>query len=153
MCIEITNICINVSYVMEFLAWWVLKNKVFTQKSTVVKRNCCTILWIDIGMGLQKLGAILESKVVQKLSLEKNVFNKKWSPKLIALDETFFLKKFSWFLTKKIDFESTILALFEALMLCQFSKYSNFIWIQLIIEQKPCFLGPIKQESPWRNWH
>ena len=31
----------------------------------------------------QKLGIILENKVVQKLSLEKNVFNKKWSPKLI----------------------------------------------------------------------
>ena len=40
----------------------------------------------------QKLGIILENKVVQKLSLEKNVFNKKWSPKLIFLDEIFFEK-------------------------------------------------------------
>ena len=40
----------------------------------------------------QKLGIILENKVVQKLSLEKNVFNKKWSPKLIFLDEFFFEK-------------------------------------------------------------
>ena len=39
---------------------------------------------------LQKLGLISESKVVQKLSLEKNVFNKKWSPKLIFLDDIFF---------------------------------------------------------------
>ena len=54
----------------------------------------------------QKLGTILESKVVQKLSLEKKVL------KLIFLDE-FFLKKFGWFLTLKIDFESTILALFD----------------------------------------
>ena len=38
----------------------------------------------------QKLGVILESKVVQKLSLETNVFTKKWSPKLIFLDEIFF---------------------------------------------------------------
>jgi hypothetical protein len=38
----------------------------------------------------QKLGVILESKVVQKLSLEKNVFTKKWSPKLIFFDEIFF---------------------------------------------------------------
>ena len=38
----------------------------------------------------QKLGIILESKVVQKLSLEKNGFDKKWSPKLIFLDEIFF---------------------------------------------------------------
>ena len=61
----------------------------------------------------QKLSIILESKVVQKLSLEKNVFTKKWSPKLIFLNENFFLKKFSRFLTLKIDFESTILALFD----------------------------------------
>ena len=38
----------------------------------------------------QKLGIILETKVVQKLSLEKNVVNKKCSPKLIFLDEFFF---------------------------------------------------------------
>ena len=76
---------------MEFLAWWVLKSQVFAQKSTVVKWNC-SILWIDIVWGLQKLGLILESKVVQKLSLEKNVFNKKCSPKLIFLDEFFFEK-------------------------------------------------------------
>ena len=83
---------INVSYVMEFLAWWVLKSKVFALKSTAVKWNYC-IFWIDIEWGLQKLGLILESKVVQKLSLEKNVINKKWSPKLIFLDEIFFWKK------------------------------------------------------------
>ena len=38
----------------------------------------------------QKLGMILENKVVQKLKLEKKVFYKKWSPKLIFLDEFFF---------------------------------------------------------------
>ena len=40
----------------------------------------------------QKLGIILESKVVQKLSLEKNVFTKRWSPKLIFLVNFFFEK-------------------------------------------------------------
>ena len=74
---------------MEFLPWWVLESKVFAQKSTVW--NCC-ILWIDIALCLQKLGLILESNVAQKLSLEKNGFNKKWSPKLIFLDEFFFEK-------------------------------------------------------------
>ena len=38
----------------------------------------------------QKLGVILVSKVVQKLSLEKNDFTKKWSPKLIFLGENFY---------------------------------------------------------------
>ena len=37
----------------------------------------------------QKLNMILENKVVEKLSLEKNVFNKKWSLKLIILNEDF----------------------------------------------------------------
>ena len=69
---------------------------------------------------------ILESKVVQKLSLEKNVFTEKWSPKLIFFNDNFFEKNQLIF-TPKIDFESTILALFEALALCQFTKYSNFI--------------------------
>ena len=41
----------------------------------------------------QNLGIILESKVVQKLSIEKKVFNKYWSPKLIFLDKFFFEKK------------------------------------------------------------
>jgi hypothetical protein len=40
----------------------------------------------------QKLGVILERKVVQKLSLEKDVFTKKWTPKLILLYEFFFEK-------------------------------------------------------------
>ena len=51
----------------------------------------------------QKLGIILESKVVQKLSLEKKYFTKKWSPTFIFLK-----KNFGRFLISKIDFESTI---------------------------------------------
>ena len=34
---------VNVSYVSEFLAWWVLKIKGFAQKSTVFKSNCCIL--------------------------------------------------------------------------------------------------------------
>ena len=89
---------------MEFLAWWVLKSKVFAQKSTVVKWNF-SILWIDIVWGLQKLGLILESKVVQKLSLEKNGFNKKCSPKLIFLNEFFFWKNLVDFWHRKLTLE------------------------------------------------
>ena len=37
--------------------------------------------------GRQKLGRVLENKVVQKLKLGNNVFNKRWSPKLIFLNE------------------------------------------------------------------
>ena len=35
----------------------------------------------------QKLGTILENQVVEKLKSKKNVFNEKWSPKLIFLNE------------------------------------------------------------------
>ena len=45
----------------------------------------------------QKFGIISESKVVQKLSLEKNYFNKKWSPKLVFLDEKKIIKKCVFF--------------------------------------------------------
>jgi len=38
------------------------------------------------------LGLSLKSKVVQKLSLEKNFFDKKASPKSIFLDDFFFEK-------------------------------------------------------------
>ena len=78
-----------VSLVMEFQRWWVLKINIFGQESTYHQgKNLKKFLH---GMSVhQKLGAILESKVVQKLSLEKNVFTKKWSPKLIFLDEIFF---------------------------------------------------------------
>ena len=64
------TIYINVSYVIEFLAWWVLKSKFFAQNSTAND----TVVFFEL---TQKVGLILESKVVQKLSLEKSVFNKK----------------------------------------------------------------------------
>ena len=40
----------------------------------------------------QKLGMVLENKVVQKLKLEKKVFYRKRSPKLIFLNIFFFEK-------------------------------------------------------------
>ena len=64
----------------------------FWPKINILKGNHC-ILRIRGAPVRQKLGMILENKVVQKLSL-KNVFSKKWSPKLIFLNE-FFLKKIS----------------------------------------------------------
>ena len=71
------------------------KNQDFWPKINTLKGNHC-ILRIRGAAVRQKLGMILENKVVQKLKLEKNVFYKKWSPKLIFLNE-FFLKKFRRF--------------------------------------------------------
>jgi hypothetical protein len=75
-----TYMLICISSVVEFQKWGVLNSKIFRQESTSVH---------------QKLGIIVENKVVKKLSLENNVFFiKKWSTKLIFLNETHFLKKF-----------------------------------------------------------
>ena len=82
-------------------------------------------------MVCQKLGMILENKVVQKWKLENNVSTTKVSPKLIFLN----VKKICRFLTSKIDFESMFLALFNEF-------YDFFPLSMLILGQKSCFLGP-----------
>ena len=73
------------------------KKQAFWPKINILKGNHC-ILRIQEAPVHQILGMILENKVVQKLKLEKNLFYKKWSPKLIFLKD-FFLKKFRRFLT------------------------------------------------------
>ena len=47
---------------------------------------------LAMNVSSSKIGHDFTNKVVQKLTQEKNVFNKKWSPKLIFLDEFFFGK-------------------------------------------------------------
>ena len=64
----------------------------FCPRIDMLKGNYC-ILRIPGAPVHQKLGVILENKVVQKLELEKNVFYKKLSPKLIFLNESFFFLK------------------------------------------------------------
>ena len=67
------------------------KMQAFCHEHAMLKGNYC-ILRIRGAPVRQKLGMILENKVVQKLKLEKNVFYKKWSPKLKFLKEFFFEK-------------------------------------------------------------
>ena len=67
------------------------KKQEFWPKINILKENHC-ILRIRGAPVRQKLGIILGNKVVQKLKLEKNVFHKKWSPKLIFLNDFFFEK-------------------------------------------------------------
>ena len=66
-----------------------LKKQDIWPKNDIIKGNHC-ILRIQGAPVRQKLGMILENKVVQKLMLEKNVFYKKWSPTLIFLNDFFF---------------------------------------------------------------
>ena len=72
------------------------KKQDFWPKINILKGSHC-ILRIRGAPVRQKLGMILENKVVQKLKLEKNVFYKKWSPKLIFLNDFFFEKILSIF--------------------------------------------------------
>ena len=67
------------------------KMQTFCPRIDMLKGNLC-ILRIRGAPVRQKLGMILENKVVQKLKLEKKNFQ--WSPKLIFLNDFFFQKKF-----------------------------------------------------------
>ena len=60
------------------------KMQAFCPRIDMLKGKRC-ILRIQGAPVRQKLGMILENKVVQKFKLEKNVFCKKWSPKLINI--------------------------------------------------------------------
>ena len=64
------------------------KMQAFCPRIEMLKGNHC-ILRIWGAPVRQKLGMILQNKVVQQLKLEKNVFYKKWSPKLIFLNDFF----------------------------------------------------------------
>ena len=68
--IEFGMPAISVSLVVEFYRWWVLKSKVFGQESTCQQGKIFK-KFLRVMSVFQKLGVILESKVVQKLSLEK----------------------------------------------------------------------------------
>ena len=63
----------NISSVVEFQRWWVLKSKLFGQESTCHQGKSFKKI-LRVMTVCQKLGVILESKVVQKLSLEKKSF-------------------------------------------------------------------------------
>ena len=65
------------------------KKQDFWPKINILKGNHC-ILRIWGASVRQKLGIILGNKVFQKTKLEKKMFYfKKWSPKLIFLDDFF----------------------------------------------------------------
>ena len=96
------------------------KKQDFWPKINILKGNHC-ILRIRGAPVCQKLGTILENKVVQKLNLENSVFTKNWSLKLICM--YYQMKKIFTFF---VDFlQSMILVLFD----------------------KPLFFGGIKKKS------
>ena len=88
LCKEFDKITLHNTYTLISVRLWNFKD--FWPKIYILKGNHC-ILRIRGAPVHPKLGMILENKVVQKLKLEKNVFfYKKWSPKLIFLNDFFF---------------------------------------------------------------
>ena len=67
------------------------KKQEFGPNINILKGNHCILRTREAPVR-QKMGMILENKLVQKLKLEKNVFYKNSSPKLIFLKMTFFEK-------------------------------------------------------------
>ena len=61
------------------------KMQAFCHDHAMLKGNRC-IFRIRGAPVRQKLGMILENELLQKLKLEKKVFYKKWSPKVIFLN-------------------------------------------------------------------
>ena len=106
----------------------------------------------------QKLGMVLENKVVQKFKLEKKVFYKKWSPKLIFLSVFFFF--FFW--ENSVDFwhrKLTLIEQFRHFLTHWCSPYSQNTMVSfeylsiLFFGQKCCFLGPTIFKIPKPSWH
>ena len=100
----------------------------------------------------QKMGMILENKVVQKLKLEKNIFYKKWSPKLIFFKEFFQIEKIpsifdieNWLW--KYDFGT----FWRTIIHCRIVLKKNPLSM-LILGQKACILGPTIFKIPQPNW-
>ena len=77
----------------------------------------------------QKLGINLENF---KIGVIKNVNNKKFAPKLVFFNEKK-LKKFRMIFDIEMDFDSQILALFDASPLHQFSKFNSPVHLDLEI--------------------
>ena len=86
------------------------KKQIFWPKINILKGNHC-ILRLQGAPVHQKLGMILENQVVE-VEVRKNVFYKKWSPKLISLNDFFF---------NSVDFQHTTID-FERPILTHFDK-------------------------------
>ena len=74
----------------------------------------------------QKLGIILENKVIERLLLSKNVNYKKSAPKFVFFNEKN-EKESDDFWHRKLSFESQIFPLFDTSTLRQFAKLYNFL--------------------------
>ena len=86
----------------------------------------------------QKLGVILVIKWFLNWSQQKMLFTKNLRLNWYSSMKIFFRKIWMIFDIENSKFKSPKLALFDKLSLDGDSKSGNFIWLQLILGQKPC---------------
>ena len=97
----------------------------------------------------QKLGIILENKVVQKLKLENNTFNKKNG----LLCKLIFLNDFLFVLILMIFYINNQLSKYKFEPSFIGRIFYLFPMSMLILGQKSYFLGPAIFEIPQLNWY
>ena len=84
----------------------------------------------------QKLGMILINNVVYKLKLENHVFNEKWSPKLIFINDFFFLIPTTFDVRNPSYFVRALVTLRESIdcaARCHQRKTFTKTWLDTII--------------------
>ena len=86
------------------------------------------------------------------MSLEKNVFNKKWSPKLIFLDEIFFWKKIVDFDIENLLWKYNF-GIFWRTIIHRRIDLKQFPLSMLILGQIAYFFRPTIFKIPQPNWH
>ena len=123
--------------VVEFHDPTLIIGKVFGQESTVVKWNY-QILGLHPVAVRQKLGVILVIKWFKNWSQQKMLFTKKvrlnWYSSM-----KFFFRKIWMIFDIKNSLWSPKLPLFDKVSPDGDTKFGNFIWLQLIFDQKSCF--------------
>ena len=147
--------CLNISSVVEFHRWWVLKSKLFGQESTCLQGKIFKkiLRLMTVRQKVPKLYVL--SKSIFYVKNQPIFFKKKKSFKNINLGDQFLLKLKTFF--SNINFWTTL-----------FSKIMpNFWWTvshrriflkkfplsMLILGQKSCILGPTIFKIPQPNWH
>ena len=93
-----------------------------------------------------KSAKIVLSKSIFYVKNQPNFFKKKFIEEY-QFRRTFFVKNI-FFLDSVFEplYFLKLGPIFVGPTLCQFTNYSNFIWLLVIFEQKPCFLGPSREK-------
>ena len=138
---------------MEFQRWWVLKCKLFAQKSTCSKET--VVLW-DYGehQFLKKVQKLyFQGQFSMSVNNRQNLFKKKSFQNINLGDHFLWKKKIVISIFEPLYFLKSC-PIFDKLALPVFSKYvQRFPLSMSIFGQKACILRPTIFKIPQPNWH